>query len=139
MNDRTILLLHGMATGAASWRPVARALADSGAGGLAPDLLGYGKAPPPSDGYEISEDVSYLIDWLDQRGVRRFHLVAHSLGAMIGLHLRRARPSWVSAMTLIEPVVVSVLRETKEEAAYAEMEGQYHRFMDPAAPVETVA
>ena len=32
-------------------------------------------------------------------------------------------------MTLIEPVIVSVLRERHEDAAYAEMEEQYQRFM----------
>jgi pimeloyl-ACP methyl ester carboxylesterase len=139
MNDSTILLLHGMATGSASWGPIAKSLVASGNVVLAPDLLGYGKAPPPSDAYEVSEEVSYLIDWLDQQDARRFHIVAHSQGAMIGLHLRRALPSRVTAMTLIEPVIVSVLREAGEEAAYAEMEGQYHRFMNPTAQNEAVA
>jgi hypothetical protein len=32
-------------------------------------------------------------------------------------------------MTLIDPVVVSVLRDQGEEAGYAEMEAQYQRFM----------
>jgi pimeloyl-ACP methyl ester carboxylesterase len=59
------------------------------------------------------------------------HLVAHSFGTLIGLHLRRALGGRVSRMTLIEPVLVSVLRERHEDAAYAEMEGQYQRFMSP--------
>ncbi len=47
----------------------------------------------------------------------------------MGLHLRRALGSCVTRMTLIDPVVVSVLRDQGEEASYAEMEAQYQRFM----------
>ena len=47
----------------------------------------------------------------------------------MGLHLRRALGSRVTRMTLIDPVVVNVLRDQGEEASYAEMEEQYQRFM----------
>jgi pimeloyl-ACP methyl ester carboxylesterase len=57
---------------------------------------------------------------------------------MMGLHLRRALGARVTRMTLIDPVVVSVLREQREEAGYAEMEAQYQRFMD-SLPDQTKA
>jgi pimeloyl-ACP methyl ester carboxylesterase len=62
---------------------------------------------------------------LDRPGSGTIHLVTHSLGSLIGLHLRRALGSRVTRMTLIEPIIVSVLRERGEDAAYAEMEEQY--------------
>jgi pimeloyl-ACP methyl ester carboxylesterase len=68
-----------------------------------------------------------------------FHLVAHSFGSLIGLHLRRALGARVTRMTLIDPVVVSVLRERGEDAAYAEMEEQYQRFMSLSKDHEAAA
>src|SRR5207249_3712038 len=56
-----------------------------------------------------------------------------------GLHLRRALGARVTRMTLIEPVVVSVLRERGEDAAYAEMEEQYQCFMSLSADHEAAA
>ncbi len=47
---------------------------------------------------------------------------AHSLGGVFALYLLRDLGSRVARLTLIDPVVVSVLRETGEADAYAEME-----------------
>jgi pimeloyl-ACP methyl ester carboxylesterase len=124
-----IVLLHGSATGSSSWTPLAASLAGSSASVVAPDLIGYGRSPPPSSSYGIAEEVSHLLGLLDRPENGTIHLVTHSFGSLIGLHLRRALGSRVTRMTLIEPVIVSVLRERHEDAAYAEMEQQYQRFM----------
>ena len=128
MND-TIVLLHGSATGSSSWGPVASVLASSGISVFAPDMLGYGHSPAPTSSYGIKEEVAHLMRLLDLHNVGTLHLVTHSLGSLIGLHLRRSLGARVARMTLIDPIVVSVLRERGEDAAYAEMEEQYHRFM----------
>ncbi|HWO00053.1 MAG TPA: alpha/beta fold hydrolase [Blastocatellia bacterium] len=136
--DNVIILLHGSANGSYSWRQVKSALRSQGLDVFAPDMLGYGKAPAPSGAYSIQEEVAHLQGELDLRGVGSMHLVAHSLGSMIGLHLRRVLGARVTRMTLIEPVVVSVLRQQAEEVGYAEMEAQYQRFMH-SLPDETKA
>jgi pimeloyl-ACP methyl ester carboxylesterase len=76
---------------------------------------------------------------LDRPQNGTIHLVAHSLGSLIGLLLRRELGSRVTRMTLIEPVIVSVLRERHEDAAYAEMEEQYQRFMSLSDDHEAAA
>jgi pimeloyl-ACP methyl ester carboxylesterase len=147
----TIVLLHGGATGSSSWNPVARALVSSGASVFAPDMLGYGASPAPTGSYAIAEEVAHLtrLLGLQPRSCRgtiyalgfggTFHLVTHSLGALIGLHLRRALGARVTRMTLVDPVVVSVLRECGEDDAYTEMEEQYQRFMSLSADHEAAA
>lgn len=135
----TIVLLHGSATGALSWGPVAGILVSSGATVFAPDMLGYGKAPAPTSSYGIEEEVAHLARQLELHNVGTLHLVMHSLGTLFGLHLRRALGARVTRMTIIEPVVVSVLRERGEEAAYEEMEEQYQRFMSLVADHEAAA
>ena len=138
MSD-TIVLLHGSATGSSSWDSVAGSLVSSGASVFAPDMLGYGQSPAPTSSYGIEEEVAHLARLLDLQNVGTLHLVTHSLGSLIGLHLRRALGARVTRMTLIEPVVVSVLRERSEDAAYAEMEEQYQRFMSLLADHEAAA
>ena len=147
----TIVLLHGGATGSSSWNPVACALVSSGASVVAPDMLGYGASPPPTGSYGIPEEVAHLTRLLGLQphscnGIiyavgfgGTFHLVTHSLGSLIGLHLRRALGARVRRMTLVDPVVVSVLRECGENDAYAEMEEQYQRFMSLSADHEAAA
>jgi len=147
----TIVLLHGGATGSASWNAVARALVSSGASVFAPDMIGYGVSPAPTSAYAIAEEVAHLtrLLGLEPRSCNgtiyavgfggTFHLVTHSLGSLIGLHLRRALGARVTRMTLVDPVVVSVLRECGEDDAYAEMEEQYQRFMSLSANPEASA
>jgi pimeloyl-ACP methyl ester carboxylesterase len=150
MSD-TIVLLHGGATGSSSWNPIARALASSGASVFAPDMLGYGASPASTGSYTIAEEVAHLTRLLGLQPHScdgtiyavgfggTFHLVTHSLGALIGLHLRRALGARVTRMTLVDPVVVSVLRECGEGDAYAEIEEQYQRFMRLSADHESAA
>jgi pimeloyl-ACP methyl ester carboxylesterase len=136
--SESLVLLHGSANGAYSWGAVLRGLGPGGARVLAPDMLGYGRSPAPSAAYDIAEEVAHLRALIDAAGLDTVHLVTHSLGTMYGLHLRRALGARVTRMTLVDPVVVSVLREGDERAGYAEMETQYQRFMsrledDPTA------
>ncbi|MBI5068738.1 MAG: alpha/beta fold hydrolase [Deltaproteobacteria bacterium] len=136
MSD-AIVLLHGSANGSYSWGQVRRALASHRAKVLAPDMLGYGGAPPPSETWTLLEEVEHLRRSIDQLHDGKIHLVAHSLGSLFALHLRLTLGERVTRMTLLDPVVVSVLREAGEVDGYAEMEAQYQRFMslvgDPTA------
>lgn len=124
-----IVLLHGSANGSYSWGAVREALAAQGATVWAPDMLGYGRSPAPSQGWTVREEVAHLRSWLDQHGVGPFHLVTHSLGTFFGLHMRLALGARVSRLTLVEPVLVSVLRVPGEEEALGEMDALFQRFM----------
>lgn len=124
-----VVLLHGSGNGSWSWRKVHSALASRGVQVLAPDMLGYGASPRPGERWSFDEETEYLRQLVEALGPESVHLVAHSLGATFGLYLLRALGARVRRLTLVDPVVVSVLRETGEEAGFAEMEEQYQRFM----------
>jgi len=134
-----IALLHGSANGSYSWGPVQRALISWGAKVVAPDMLGYGKAPQPSESWSFAEETEHLKRSLEQLDGEKIHLVAHSLGATFGLYLLRALGSRVTRLTLIDPIVVSLLRETREDDGCAEMEEQYQRFMGLLADPKVAA
>jgi pimeloyl-ACP methyl ester carboxylesterase len=59
--NNVIVLLYGSANGSYSWRRVQRALTSVGLNVFALDMLGYGKAPPPSDMYSIQEEVAPIL------------------------------------------------------------------------------
>jgi pimeloyl-ACP methyl ester carboxylesterase len=138
MNE-TIVLLHGMGAASSSWNAVTSPLVASGRSIFAPDLLGYGQSPAPSSSYGIEEEVAHLVRLLDARNIDALHLVAHSYGCLIGLYLRNALDTRVKRLTLIEPIIVSVLRESGEDKAGAEMEDQYQRFMNLSADHDAAA
>lgn len=126
---QVIVLLHGSGNGSWSWRKVHSVLASRGIPFLAPDMLGYGASPAPSERWSFAEETEHLRQLVEAEQPESVHLVAHSLGATFGLHLLRALGERVGRVTLVDPVVVSVLRELNEEAGFAEMEDQYQRFM----------
>jgi pimeloyl-ACP methyl ester carboxylesterase len=109
-DELPIVLLHGSATGSYSWAAVRTGLEAYGATVVAPDMLGYGRSPTPSEAWQPKDEVAHLRGWVDMQAVGVFHLVTHSLGARFGLYLRLAVGSCVARLTLIDPVVVSVLR-----------------------------
>ena len=137
MNE-PLVLIHGSAAGARSWVGVRRAL-PPGQVVHTPDLLGYGDAPPARAGHTLADEVAHLTAWLDRAGVSTMHLVAHSYGVAVALHLRRALAGRVTRFTIIDPTVVSILHEFREERALAIIDEQYRAFTsrlaDPAAAV----
>src|ERR1700757_3593080 len=57
-----IVLLHGAATGSLFWTPISTSLAESGTCFAVPELIGYGRSPPPSSSYGIVESNSEIPD-----------------------------------------------------------------------------
>jgi pimeloyl-ACP methyl ester carboxylesterase len=63
---------------------------------LAADLVGFGDSDKPSDfSYTMKDQARILKKTIDQFGMDRFHLVAHSMGGIVGVELCEAMPSRV--------------------------------------------
>lgn len=71
---------------------------------LAVDLLGFGRSPKPEESlYTIREHLEMIERSIHQHGVRRFHIVAHSLGSVLALALAARHPNSVLSLTLLAP------------------------------------
>jgi pimeloyl-ACP methyl ester carboxylesterase len=113
-SGQPVVLLHSAGASATQWRALidtlsARFLV------LAPDLYGYGgTAPWPGHAeYSLGEEaalVGALLDTLDEPP----HLVGHSYGGAVALHVARQRPAGLRSLTLIEPVAFHLLRDGDE-------------------------
>ena len=91
----TLVLLHGMGTGASAWQPQLEALGEH-YHILAPSLPGYGSQPGPFTLTAASEAVATLIsEW-----AQPVHLCGLSLGALVALELTHAYPTLVHSLVL---------------------------------------
>ncbi|XVF06696.1 hypothetical protein REPUB_Repub06bG0072800 [Reevesia pubescens] len=72
---------------------------------FAVDLLGYGKSPKPRDSlYTLKDHVEWIEKSLiSEFGLSSFHLVAHSMGCIIGLALAAKHSKSVKSITLVAP------------------------------------
>ncbi|MEX0807325.1 MAG: acetoin dehydrogenase dihydrolipoyllysine-residue acetyltransferase subunit [Dongiaceae bacterium] len=98
--DPPILLVHGFGGSLASFMFNQSSLAEDRRV-IAIDLPGHGASSKDvGDGSaaSLAQAVNAAIDAL---GLTRFHLVGHSLGGAICLHLARLRPAQVASVTLI--------------------------------------
>lgn len=116
-----VLLVHSAGMGAAQWRGVARALADSFRC-VAPNLRGYGRSSSWPAG--IPADIEAELELLDAAIApiaSPLHLVGHSMGAWLALELARREATRFASLALIEPVVLGTLRAPGEEFALGEV------------------
>jgi len=61
---------------------------------LTTDLIGFGKSDKPANfSYEMKDQAKILRETIDLLGVDRFHLVAHSMGGIIGIELGEMIPN----------------------------------------------
>jgi pimeloyl-ACP methyl ester carboxylesterase len=106
-----VVLLHGLSGSRRWWRFTAPALARRYRVHV-PELVGFGgsRSPPRQPG--IGEMAAVVAEWLEQLGAGGAHVVGHSMGGQIALHLavERNMPQrlvLVSASGLPRPLTLS--------------------------------
>jgi pimeloyl-ACP methyl ester carboxylesterase len=105
-----VVLLHGSAFSGAQWRALADQLTPR-YHVLAPDLCGYGTSAGWSGrgAFRLAHETAGVLADILPLGAP-VHLVGHSYGGAVALHIARQRPELVRSLTLIEPVAVHLLR-----------------------------
>ena len=95
-----LLLVHGMAGSAITWRHVMPALA-SRFTVLAPDLLGHGESDKPRAEYSLGAHTDMLRDLMDALGHRQATFVGQSLGGGIAMQLAYQSPERCERLVLV--------------------------------------
>ena len=131
----TIVFLHAGASSGRQWAKTA-ALLESRYRILAPDLWGFGATEAFSGAAELTHDhqarlVAAVIEQLCDAPV---HLVGHSYGGATAIRLMIGRPQLLRSCVLIEPVLMTLLKEGSDDAKHF---NDYHAmaqfFLDNAA------
>ena len=101
-----VVLLHGWACSAYSFRQQLPALAAEGYRAAAIDLKGHGLSDKPTDAAEYSPAamVRFAIEAIDALGLSQTALVGHSLGGGIATGVALAEPQRVTRLAVISAV-----------------------------------
>lgn len=115
-----VVLLHSSASSASQWRALAQRLS-ARYRVLAPDFYGYGgSAPWPGHGaFSLAREAEIVYALLADAG-EPAHLVGHSYGGAVALHIARRRPDRLRSLALVEPVAFHLLADRSEIAALSE-------------------
>jgi pimeloyl-ACP methyl ester carboxylesterase len=99
-----VVLVHGLGASLAFWYPhIAPALA-SAFRTTAYDLRGHGRSEMPAAGYGVASMAEDLEAVLDGFAIASAHLLGHSFGAIVAMHLALSRPDRVRSLVLADPV-----------------------------------
>jgi pimeloyl-ACP methyl ester carboxylesterase len=96
-----LLLVHGLAGCAATWRHVFAPLAERFTV-IAPDLLGQGESDKPRAEYSLDFHVDTLRDLLDALGHERATLVGQSLGGGVVMQMAYQLPERCERLVLVD-------------------------------------
>lgn len=117
-NGEPVLLVHSSGLSSNQWRRLGDAL-EPRFRVIAPDLIGYGKnarfVADPSKEYDFRADVEALEEIARATG-RPVHLVGHSYGGLLVMHIAARGRVPVASISAYEPVAFSVLRSTNDPA-----------------------
>ena len=108
--DDLVLVLHGLGGSARSFEPLKDVLSGLGVVVLAPDLPGHGLATRVGEEYlTVAGMARYMLQVIADHEDRfsRVHLVGHSLGGAVALHVVGASPIPVVSLVNVEGNLVS--------------------------------
>ena len=115
-NGEPVVLLHSSGSSSAQWRALAERLGDRYRV-IAPDLYGYGGTAhwPGGRPFHLECEAEIVLALLE-RVNDRAHLVGHSYGGAVALHVAGSRCDLLRSLTLIEPVAFNLLRKSDAPA-----------------------
>jgi pimeloyl-ACP methyl ester carboxylesterase len=124
-----VIALHCSGSGAGQWSYLAEALGGSYEL-LAPEHFGCQSIGPwtGQHAFSLADEAGRAIDLIDQSDAK-VHLVGHSYGGGVALHVALARPERIASMALYEPSAFHLLRQMGEDGAerFAEIADLAHR------------
>ncbi|HEX6342432.1 alpha/beta hydrolase [Umezawaea sp.] len=125
LDGRKVLLLHGVPQCGIEWRHQLRALAADGYRAVAPNQRGYspGVRPKRVEDYGLDHAVDDVTAIADQLGWRRFDLVGHDWGGVVGWLAAARNPLRVRTLTAVSAphpaALAAAMREDPDQRARA--------------------
>ena len=103
-----LVLLHASASSARQWDALAQSLRTQ-FDVHAIDLHGHGQRPAPGRALSVHDDAALAAAVLQRTGGG--HVIGHSYGAAVAVHLTAAAPHLVHSLALYEPVLFRLLAD----------------------------
>jgi pimeloyl-ACP methyl ester carboxylesterase len=126
-----VLFLHG-AGGFPPWLPFFEQVA-ARYELLIPEHPGFGKSDNPSWIRSIADLAMYYLDFLDELGVAKVHLIGHSLGGWTAAELAVRNTGRLASLTLLAPAGIRVKGlPCGDNFIWGAEEGERNLFHDPS-------
>jgi pimeloyl-ACP methyl ester carboxylesterase len=120
-----VIALHCSGADASQWRCLSEALGADYAV-LTPEHYGSGDRGPwtGEHAFTLDDEAARSITFIDESD-EKVHLVGHSYGGGVALHVALRRPNRIASLSLYEPTAFHLLRQMGEAGAraYAEIGG----------------
>jgi pimeloyl-ACP methyl ester carboxylesterase len=118
-SSELVIALHCSGSNGGQWRQLGEML-DARYSLIAPEHYGCDQTRPwPGEHrFTLADEARRTIALIDQLG-RKVHLVGHSYGGGVALHVALARPSHIASLALYEPSAFHLLREMGPTGAKA--------------------
>lgn len=100
-----MVIIHGGGDGARAWLENAKELSKHYSV-YVPDLPGFGRSQPMGNKFHFSEFVTFIEDFTHILGLKRFHLVGHSIGGSIALHYALKSPQKIKGLVLVSSLCI---------------------------------
>jgi len=104
-----VLALHGWFGSARAWKPLADLLAPAHFSIAYLDYRGYGARMHETGEYTLDEIAADALQFADELGWQRFHLMGHSMGGKAIMRTLVAAPERVGSLLAITPVPASAV------------------------------
>jgi pimeloyl-ACP methyl ester carboxylesterase len=118
-----VIALHCSGAGAGEWRQLGEALGTAYRL-FAPEHYGCERTDPWTGGhaFTLADEAARTIELIDE-SANKVHLVGHSYGGGVALHVALARPTRIASLTLYEPSAFHLLKIMGDRGAagFAEM------------------
>jgi pimeloyl-ACP methyl ester carboxylesterase len=96
----SLVLLHGLSGSAGWWRHNVPAFA-AHFRTHTPDLVGFGRSRGRVVQSSIGDMADVVAAWLDIQHIERTHLIGHSMGGQIAIHLAAKAPQRINKLVLV--------------------------------------
>lgn len=113
-----LIFIHGLGSYGPAWQKNVEVLRETYRC-IVVDLVGYGKSSKPEQTYLLTDQAAFIEELSEKLSLPNFHLVGHSMGGQIALHLGNMFPEKVKSLILVAPAGIETF--TDQQKAFFEM------------------
>ncbi|HEX6745873.1 MAG TPA: alpha/beta hydrolase [Longimicrobium sp.] len=128
--SETVVLLHGLSGSARWWQRNIPALAVSRRVAV-PDVVGFGRSRAPGRLPDVPAAAEVLADWIASVSADPVHLVGHSMGGHLAVHIAASRPELVRRLVLVDAAGIPRARTPRTLLRLLYETGPPRRWGDP--------